>query len=366
MKLKIQIGIIGILLCSVVARAEDAGMLDNAIPSSAQANLTTQLNADLNGSTSPSPKLSASNSDAALPAIQSNPETITQPTNPLPVPPTPPLLTSPLATLPAPAATTPVPNADLSQQAFSNMTQGLMPLTPEQIKMLHYLFDQSRKVAAEDAGLPPKPTSSSVVVNLAPGAVPPVIRLAAGFVTSLVFLDSTGAPWPIHAYDIGDPSGFNIQWNKKSNTLLVQATNQYKSGNLAVILKELNTPVMLTLLPGQQAIDYRVDLRVPGLGPNALVMVDEAPGTGDPQLLSVLDGIPPAGAKQLDIQGGECQGWLSTDGHLFLRTRLTVLSPSWLSSMTSADGMHAYVLEKTPVVLTSARGKVVQLTIQGL
>ncbi|WP_251365941.1 DotH/IcmK family type IV secretion protein [Coxiella-like endosymbiont of Rhipicephalus sanguineus] len=71
---------------------------------------------------------------------------------------------------------------------------------------------------------PPKPTSASVIVNLSPEATLPVIRLSSGFVTSLVFLDSTGAPWPIQAYDLGDPNSFNIQWNKKDNTLLVPGT----------------------------------------------------------------------------------------------------------------------------------------------
>lgn len=342
---------------SVQAAPEESGVLDNALSSSsAQNNLNTELNAKVG------PDSAAS--------IAGNPQSFTTPgagvqapsANQVPSS----LLAAPPAAVQLALPTPVVPNTGVADQAFSNMTRSLMPLTTEQIQTLHYLFDQSRKSAAEAPGLPPKPTSSSVVVNLSPGATPPVIRLSAGFVTSLVFLDSTGGPWPIHAYDLGDPKGFNIQWNKKSNTLLVQASDAYKSGNLAVMLKGLNTPVMLTLLPGQQAVDYRVDLRVPGLGPNALVVIDETPGQGDPQLLNVLDGIPPPGSKQVDVVGGECQAWLSADGNLFLRTRLTVLSPSWISSMTSADGMHAYELEKTPVVLVSARGKVVQLSIQGL
>ena len=43
-----------------------------------------------------------------------------------------------------------------------------------------------------------------------PGATPPAIRLAQGYVSSLVFVDSTGAPWPIASFDIGDPKG--CQW----------------------------------------------------------------------------------------------------------------------------------------------------------
>ncbi|PHQ79550.1 MAG: type IV secretion protein IcmK [Coxiella sp. (in: Bacteria)] len=256
-------------------------------------------------------------------------------------------------------------DTSMSQQAFANTVRSMMPLTPDQIRTLRQLFNNSQRAAADYPGTPPKPTSSSVVVNLSPGATPPIIRLRSGFVTSLVFLDSTGEPWPIQAYDIGDPNSFNIQWNQKGNTLLVQSSSAYKSGNLAVMLKGQDTPVMVTLMPGQNAVDYRVDLRVPGLGPNASATVSSLPDVANPQLLDFLNGVPPNGAKEVQVQGGPCQAWESA-GHLYLRTQLTVLSPSWLASMSSPDGTHVYEIMKSPVVLASFRGKVIQLMIQGV
>ena len=257
-------------------------------------------------------------------------------------------------------------NTGVSQEAFAKMIRNLMPLTPDQIRTLRYLFDQSKRAATTyPGGTPPKPTSSSAYVNLDPGATPPVVRLRKGFVTSLVFVDATGAPWPIKAYDLGNPQSFNIQWDQKGNTLLVQAMDSYKTGNLAVILKGQNTPVMITLVPGQKQVDYRVDLRLPGLGPNASPITSGLPNTGDPKLLSVLNGIPPQGAKELEVEGGPVRAW-AVGNKIFLRTRLTVLSPSWVSTMSSPDGMNVYEITRTPVVLASHRGKIVQLTIQGL
>lgn len=251
------------------------------------------------------------------------------------------------------------------EQAFSNVAHNLMPLSPEQIKTLHYLLNRSRQAAAEFPGVPPKATSSTVIVNLSPGSAPPVVRLQQGYVTSLVFVDSTGAPWPIAAYDLGDPSAFNIQWNKKSNTLLVQARAHYQSGNLAVQLKGLDTPVMITLMPGQQVVDYRVDLRVPGTGPNASHVTNSAPSSANPLLLNILDGIPPDGSHQHKVTGGDADVWKLGD-HLYIRTRLTVLSPGWIAKMQSADGMQAYEIPETPVILASDQGNIVQLEIQGL
>jgi intracellular multiplication protein IcmK len=252
-----------------------------------------------------------------------------------------------------------------SDQAFANTMTNMMPLKPEQIKLLHQLFDKTQRAVAEEPGTPPKPTSSSVTVNMSPGATPPIIRLSQGYVSSLVFMDSTGASWPIASFDIGDPKSFNIQWDKKGHTLLVQSLSHYKSGNLAVMLKGLDTPIMITLMPGQTAIDYRVDLRVPRLGPNANPVLDGLPASGNVALISVLDGIPPKGAESIKVNGGECQAW-TLGGKLYLRTPLTVLSPAWISVMSSSDGTHAYEIQKTPIILASERGKVVKLKVEGL
>lgn len=251
--------------------------------------------------------------------------------------------------------------------AFKGVTDQLFPLSSDEIIQLKRRYHASEFAQATSAGIPPKPIATSQFVNLSPGATPPVIRLSQGFVSSLVFLDSTGAPWPISAYDLGDPSAFNIQWDKTSNTLMIQATKLYNYGNIAIRLQGLNTPVMMTLIPGQKAVDYRVDMRVQGYGPNAKTMPTEEgiPPAASDTLLHILEGVPPSGSTRLQISGGDARGWLLKD-RMFVRTNLTVLSPGWIGSMTSADGMHAYEMQKAPVLLVSWHGKVMQLKVEGL
>lgn len=258
-------------------------------------------------------------------------------------------------------------NDVVDKKSFKDMTRNLYPLTPEQIVRLKQIYQTNEYAQASTAGTPPKPTATSQFVNLSPGSTPPVIRLSQGFVSSLVFLDSTGAPWPIAAYDLGDPASFNIQWDKTSNTLMIQALKLYNYGNLAVRLRGLNTPVMLTLIPGQKAVDYRVDLRVQGYGPNAksMPMEEGIPPSASDLLLHVLDGVPPAGSQRLTVSGGDARAWLSNE-KMYVRTNLTILSPGWLASMTSADGTHAYEMQKSPVLLVSWHGKVMQLKVEGL
>ncbi len=251
--------------------------------------------------------------------------------------------------------------------AFESVEDQLFPLSDNEIKQLRKKFNSNEYVKTLPVDTPPKPIATSQFVNLSPGSTPPVIRLSQGFVSSLVFLDSTGAPWPISAYDLGDPAAFNIQWDKTSNTLMIQSNKLYTYGNLAVRLRDLNTPVMLTLIPGQKAVDYRVDLRVQGYGPNAknMPMEEGLPPSASDVLLHVLDGVPPTGSKRLNVSGGDARAWL-LENKMYVRTNLTILSPGWVGSMTSADGMHAYEMQKSPVLLVSWHGKVMQLKVEGL
>jgi intracellular multiplication protein IcmK len=253
----------------------------------------------------------------------------------------------------------------LNKAAFGSMAQTMLPMSPDQIKHLRKLFNQTQAAAAMPPGVPPRPTISSQYVKLEPGTTPTVIRLAQGYVTTLAFLDSTGQPWPVDNYDIGNPQAFNIQWDKKSNLLMVQATSLYNVGNLAVQLSGLETPVMVTLISGQKAVDYRVDLRIPGNGPNAKALLGRTlPQSANPALLNILEGIAPIGNTALKVSGGIAQAWLMGN-HLYVRTRLTLISPAWIATMSSPDGMKAYEMPKTPLILGFEDGQSIQLKVEG-
>ena len=165
------------------------------------------------------------------------------------------------------APKTPVPDQD-SVDAFNIMMQQNMPLTPEQVVKLRQLLDATQRAAAIPATVPPKPVSSTIMLNLAPGSTPPAIRLAQGYVTSLVFVDATGTPWPIASYDLGNPAATRIQWDEKSNILIMQGVSPYSDGDIVIRLVGLPTPITLELVSGQRVVDYRTDIHVPGIGPN--------------------------------------------------------------------------------------------------
>ena len=255
---------------------------------------------------------------------------------------------------------------DNSQAAFNSMLSQNMPLSPRQIIGLHQQVDLAQRAAAVSPTVPPKPVSSTIMVNLAPGTTPPAVRLALGYVTSLVFVDSTGAPWPIASFDVGNPKSVAMQRDGKSNILLLQSLLAYGDGNLVVRLVGLPMPVTLELVSGQRVVDYRTDIHVSGIGPNTkdLPIGSAIPSSASQLLLGILDGVAPPGSQLLKVHGAEGMAWL-LGSTLYLRTRFTVLSPGWTGKMMSPDGMQAYELSKTSSVLVSRYGEPVELKIEG-
>ncbi|HLB42396.1 MAG TPA: DotH/IcmK family type IV secretion protein [Gammaproteobacteria bacterium] len=263
-----------------------------------------------------------------------------------------------------------IPGTPPSQDAiiaFNSMLQQNMPLSPQQVVQLRQQIDLAQRASATSPNIPPKPVSTTLMINLAPGATPPAIRLAQGYVTSLVFVDSTGAPWPIASFDIGSPKSMNIQWDGKSNILLLQAVSPYSNGNIVVKLIGMPIPITLELVAGQPVVDYRADIHVSGIGPNTkeVPIGIMLPNSANQLLLGVLDGVAPAGSKALTVRGADAQAWLLGD-KMYFRTRFTVLSPGWIGTMASPDGMHAYEMPKTSSVLVSRYGEPAELKIEGL
>jgi intracellular multiplication protein IcmK len=251
------------------------------------------------------------------------------------------------------------------ENAFQGIARNAMPMTPKQIVRLKEMLNVTQRASASTGSTPPKPTLSTQVVNLSPGATPPVIRLQQGFVTSVVFVDGTGADWPIEAYDLGNSRAFDVQWQNGSNVLMLQALSMYTYGNLAVKLANLSTPVVLTLVPGQKKVDYRIDLRIEKRGPNAKARMDDKADTEtNSTLLNLLDGVAPNGSRFLQLSGdNSSQAW-AVGNYLYLRTQLTVLSPGWISKMTSPDGTNVYEMIKTPSVLVSKYGQPIELKLE--
>lgn len=253
------------------------------------------------------------------------------------------------------------------EASFDEALKMLLPMRPEQIREVLDTFKDSRE-AAETPIAMPVPKSAVETISLDPGQTPPVIKTAAGRVTTLTLLDATGSPWPIQ--DASWAGKFDITPPEEGGHVVrITPQTTHGVGNISIRLVDLITPVTFTLQAGIEEVYYRFDARIPKQGPLAKTPIIENGGLktvagDDANLVQVLDGTPPGGSEKMKIEGvdGRTSVW-RVSGRIYLRTPLTLLSPSWDSSVTSADGMNVYTLNDTPVILLSDEGRMVRAHI---
>lgn len=259
------------------------------------------------------------------------------------------------------------------KEAFDAALQGLLPLQPQEIRTLLERFDRTQESVETPVYPPPKPEVVVEHISLDPGAKPLTIKMAYGHVTTVTFLDASGSPWPVKDISwagnfevINSPSGGDggDQGTTFNHMFRISPQSEFAYGNMSISLLGLQTPVIITLETNRDVVHYRVDAVLPEYGPLAeapLIQTGITTVAGSPELSSMLEGVMPKGAERLNVSG--------TDGRtsayrynklVYVRTPLTLLSPGWSSSVTSADGTKVYEIADAPVLLLSERGKMVR------
>jgi intracellular multiplication protein IcmK len=252
----------------------------------------------------------------------------------------------------------------------SNLQQAesvVSPFSKTDIVRLRKQLDQTRQAKAYRP-VRTVPRISSISVDLSPGAALPIARMLPGEMSTLLFIDASGAPWPLAAAPrVSDNRNFDAEWLQGTATVIISALSPYEEGNLTVILQGFSTPILVKLVTGEpdskeksRVVDYRLDLRIPARGPGAQAPV---PGIAkialyDDTMQQFLDGLPPKEAKLIKMRGeapGRTKVW-QLNGSLFLRT-VYDMQTAFDQSIASGDGMHVYRLSPTPYVTLSDLGQ---------
>ncbi len=256
---------------------------------------------------------------------------------------------------------------ELRQKAFDAAVNGLFTLTPDEIRKMLELNDETKQAA--ETPLVPTPNMESVftTISLDPGSKPLIVKTAIGSVTTLSMVDASGQPWPIR--DLSWAGNFDIQQpESEGNMLRITPTSEFAYGNVSMRMKGLNPPIILVFKADRETVHVRIDIQIPELGPNGIApLIDgNAVSTtaGSARMASVLEGIAPAQATKLEFSGvdGRTTAYME-GGRMYLRTPYTLLSPAWSSSVRSADGTNVYSLSTTPVLLMSDKGRMVRATL---
>jgi intracellular multiplication protein IcmK len=248
----------------------------------------------------------------------------------------------------------------------TNLSQAealVTPFTPSEIIQLRKQLEQTRQAKAFKP-VRAVPHIGSISLDLSPGGALPIVRTMPGEVSTLLFVDATGAPWPLSAPPrVSDVRAFDPEWLKGTATVVISALSAYEDGNLVVMLQGFATPIVIKLVSGEpdarnksRTVDYRLDLRVPGRGPNAKTAL-LGPGKialYDDTMQQFLDGLPPKDAKQLAPRGeapARTQVW-QFDGALYVRT-MHDIQTAFDQTIASGDGTRVYRLPPTPYITLS-------------
>ena len=285
----------------------------------------------------------------------------------------------------------PAESANGNPLAEKQAAQDAILLTPQEIQDLANRFNASKQ--AEEQAVTPMavPLSRQVNVSFAPGAAVSIINTVKGYPTAVSFFDSTGQPWPIEwdtnsnpAAVTGGPScnaprsqggpsvvaiGFFVCTpTKGSNVLEITPLSLAPRGGLVVSLENAPKPLTFLLMSGSGRYDADLSVHVAERGPHAKVQImtePDAPDTGAAYLTSMLNGVPPADATPLSVEGVSPDGLRAwrLGGNVYLRTRYTLLSPEWTASEAVA-GTTVYAVPNTPVVLLSDNGRTVSASLK--
>jgi intracellular multiplication protein IcmK len=255
------------------------------------------------------------------------------------------------------------------KEAFDAALQGLLPLNPEEIRKLLEHFDRTQESVETPVYPAPNPQMAVETLSLDPGSKPVTVKVAYGFVTTLNIVDSTGAPWPIE--DITWAGNFEVVENTAgegaSHFVRITPQSEFAYGNMSIHMLTLKTPIIVSLETSRDIVHYRFDAIIPEPGPFAETQLIDSGisiAAGDPKIATILEGVVPPEAVKLSVSGADGRTSAYRYGGLtYLRTPLTLLSPSWLGSASSADGMRVYALNDTPVLLLSEKGRMKRIRL---
>ena len=286
-------------------------------------------------------------------------------------------------------------------EIFDQSLETLLPLTQEQIREV-----QRRNEAVESA-IAPGPArmrTETRQLHVTPGAAPQVVRLTAGYSSTIVFQDMTGAAWPVMSMVLGSPSSFSASQprverdmltreqaetsdsmsearakqglyqkeNVTSNIINIVPLTARASSNLVVNLQDCPYPVVLHLLTdsphkGSRSSDALVVFKLDKGGPNAEMprLEPGSPETVTQELLGFVHGVPPRDAAMLTVEPGipGVRIW-KYQGRLYLRTSHNVVWPAW-HALVGGDDMRVYVLPPTQSLVVSVDGRHQKISIPG-
>jgi intracellular multiplication protein IcmK len=261
-----------------------------------------------------------------------------------------------------PTAGVPLPSPLVKAPDLVEMSvQQLAPMGLDQIKTVRRTLGDREKALYEPLDVVPKLISQVLHLDLSPNGKKAEVHLAMNMGGTVSFIDIAGNPWPIEHVDNFASKGYTVSLPAE-NTLSIWSIEPYITGNVAVVLKGLSSPVSFIVEPARDEANDRTDLIVPRILPGKQEGYLAGGGHGgiaayNDELTPYLLRTPPRDAKPLRVMGADdTEAWQTGGGSLIVRTRDDLRAPAYVDTGSAADGTHVYKLEITPVITVATDG----------
>lgn len=287
----------------------------------------------------------------------------------------------------------------LNQQIVQYQSANLNPQQVADIKVQEAL---KSKMTSTPYLSTPNPVVRSLLVDLAPDSTPPIMRVSAGMLSTLVFTDTDGQPWEIEQVQ-ADARLFRVHGGgqqsamanqtaqaqssqsneplfrlredgsleqvetptqtqsqpqaqqalsanalRPKNMVMIEPIQAWSGSNIVVLLKGKQTPVIILVTAGQNEVDLRLDMKVQGSNPDRQYSPLSMGSSGvqnitgiDNNILGFLDGRIPDTASLLRSSDGAVQAW-DFNGKTFVKTRFDVLHPAYTAKVSTGENTHVY------------------------
>lgn len=256
------------------------------------------------------------------------------------------------------------------------VTKQFLPMDEDEaLRIKKILLEREKQLNAP--ALTPEILYRTVSIDSSSPYQDQTIYLSPNYISTLLVFDKMGTPWPIDKYVLGlsdEVSNDNI----RTNTLVLSSKkNNYGKTNLVISLKDLNTPIILSVEITPNKVDYKTEIRLNSFGPDSQTTVFKNDNNdlsymgkfSKEELYSMLEGISPSNGKYIkrptSLDGVEA--WVNGKT-LYVRTKDILISPSLLpsdySKMQSADGTYLYTVPNISVLVLSRNGQPVQVKVE--
>jgi len=262
---------------------------------------------------------------------------------------------------------------DLAQRQFELSTEQVLPLTPEQIRAFKAKVGDTTQAMRPLE--PPKMVTRSAKLKLEPGVTPPALQVAPGYVSTVLFYDSSGAPWPITSITVGNANKFSVQHNenlKPGNMITVSPLSRHSHTNLAVTLQNQSLPVVLSVKTDDaergaihdSLVSFSATMRGP-LAEKPTIGGVAATSVVDETMLGFVDGVPPASAKFMNcIPRTDGVSVWKYDGQIYVRSRHAAIWPAWNMVANGTGDVRVYKMPVVPSIMLSVNGATQTLSLE--